>query len=65
MAMAEVVDGYSPADHAMRVIAHRAPEAVEFVVSYEIFEHVLEVIAALSDRADRLEAALGVDQKAV
>jgi hypothetical protein len=48
----------------MRIIAHRAPEAVDFVVSYEVVEHVLEVIAALQDRTERLEAALGIEKAA-
>jgi hypothetical protein len=41
-------------DYAMRVIAARAPEVADQVVSVEVLEQVLAVIEALQDRLAEL-----------
>jgi hypothetical protein len=43
---------------AMLISAHRAPEAVDFVVSYEVLALVLEVIDGMEERIVELEGCL-------
>jgi hypothetical protein len=46
------------AERAWAIIAHRCPEALDYVVSYEIFALVIETIDALEDRTEALQQAV-------
>jgi hypothetical protein len=53
-------------EHAWRIIAHRAPEAVDYVVSFEVLVQMIETINMLAARLqalqDTVDAILGVDE---
>jgi hypothetical protein len=49
-------------EHAMRIIAHKVPEAVDYVVSYEVLAQVIDTIDALAERIAALQEALGGPQ---
>jgi hypothetical protein len=43
---------------AMRIVSHRAPECVDFIVSFEVLQLVVDVIDELEERMVELEERL-------
>ena len=46
-------------DRAWRIVSHRAPEAIDFLVSFEVLERIIETIVALEERTRGLQEFAG------
>jgi hypothetical protein len=50
--------GDDDADYALALIMQRCPEAIDYVVSFEIAQRIVEVVDALAERMLALEKAV-------